>query len=88
VPGPFCAVGAAPPFLLPCPCLGGGVDFGSGDRLTGGHVNPLGDDKQFPGGAQQSLVCSALASAMREIAFSIGCGRTGLVTRQHLGVDE
>jgi hypothetical protein len=31
---------------------------------------------------------NALASAMREIPFSIGCRRTSLVARQNHGLDE
>src|SRR5262245_51262778 len=85
---PLFASSAAPPLLLTCPRPGGGVDLGSSDRFTNDDVDPLGNDEKFSGNAQQGSVCSALASAMREIAFSIECRRTPLVARQDLWVDE
>jgi hypothetical protein len=57
-------------------------------RRGPGSLRPDTADRIRRQTAPPVSVCSALASAIREIAFSIDCLRTGLAAHQDLGVDE
>ena len=59
-----------------------------GNPIATGHIEPLGDNKQFASNAQQGLTSETLGDAMREIALSLSRSRGRLVTCPDLWIGE